>query len=227
MKIWERYFLQEIIKVFFLFISCFYILYVLIDFSTHLNSFVRSKGAYTEWMLYYAYTFAKRLTIIIPFALLIASIKTLCSLNVRNELVALLASGISIKRLMRPFLWVGLGCVLFLYITLETIIPYALKGIKRIEDSHFSKFKKEQSKEIQTLLLKDQSTLIYQGYDTSKDLFYDVYWIRSIDDIYHMKFLLPFVESPTGRFVDHLQRNPQGVLCKTETTNTKIFNEMI
>ena len=37
-KIWEKYFFCEFIKIFFLFLCCFYGLYVLIDYASHTSA---------------------------------------------------------------------------------------------------------------------------------------------------------------------------------------------
>ena len=73
MMTWERYFIKQTLKTFFLFICCFYSLYVLIDYATHLHHFHHSKTAF-QWQVvffYYLFDFIKLLEVLIPFALLI------------------------------------------------------------------------------------------------------------------------------------------------------------
>src|SRR5262245_5420866 len=86
--IWGRYFVKETLKVLILFIVCFYGLYVLIDFSSHATSYHHHHIRFrlSELTSYYLSDFVKRLDVLLPFALLISTIKTLCSLNVHNEL---------------------------------------------------------------------------------------------------------------------------------------------
>src|SRR5436190_24088446 len=115
-KIWERYFLKQMLKVFFLFLFCFYGLYVVVDYASHTSALPHHQTQVPgqELIRYYLFVFASRAEILIPFALLIAVIKTLITLNTHQELVALLASGVRLKTLMRPFILMGLVCTLFL-----------------------------------------------------------------------------------------------------------------
>src|ERR1700722_2577297 len=85
--IWGRYFLSQMLKCFFLFIFCFYGLYMLIDFSSHATHFHHSHQAilWKEVGLYYLADFSKRVEVLIPFALLISTIKVLTSLNQHHE----------------------------------------------------------------------------------------------------------------------------------------------
>src|SRR5947209_8253825 len=116
-KIWERYFIRQFIRMFFLFLGCFYGLYVLIDYASHTSALANHhvQIAWQEIARYYLYVFASRAEILLPLALLIALVQTICSLNMHHELVAFMASGFPPKTLMRPFLIFGLLCVFLMY----------------------------------------------------------------------------------------------------------------
>ena len=88
---------------------------------------------------YYAYDFVQRAEVLIPFALLISTIRVLTGLNANHELVALMASGIPLKRLLRPFILVGLLLTALLYVNTEFSLPHALKEIKHISESKMRK----------------------------------------------------------------------------------------
>lgn len=232
-KIWERYFLWEVCKSTLFFLFCFYGLYVLIDYASHSASFHRHhiKFQWLEVALYYFCEFAKRVEVLLPFALLIATIRTLSALNVHNELIALMSSGISMRTLMRPFVFLGLFCTFLMYLNIEIILPIAMKELKLIDDRReLQKAKHRQKAAAQHLSLEDESTVIFQRYDSSQNFFFDAYWIRSIDDVYRIKYLYPnnLTEDriPTGKFVDHLVRDAQGQLVVMETLDTKAFPNM-
>lgn len=229
MKIWERYFLRETLKSFFLFIFAFYGLYVLIDFSSHASSF-HYNHIHFQWrelILYYLSEFGKRADILIPFALLVSTIRTLCQLNVHQELVALMASGVKLSTLMRPFILLGLLFTALIYLNTEFVVPKALKTIKQIDDTHKRlKNKSDELPSVQHIILEDGSTLIFQSYDSSQQLFHDVYWIRSIDSIAHIKYLSPYEDPPTGRFVDILKRNGKGDLQSVASYPERKFPEI-
>lgn len=228
LKIWERYFFREVIKSCLFFLMCFYGLYVLIDYASHTGSLHRNH-VHFQWVetsIYYACEFASRLELLLPLALMLATIRTLCALNVHNELIALMSSGISLQTLLRPFLIVGLAGTIFAYMNTEFILPFASKKLKYINDSRSrNKVSYEGQFSAQHLLLEDRSTLIFHSYDTIDNIFFDVYWIRNINDIYRIKYLSP-LPSPKGRFIDHLIRNKQGELTVVSSFQERLFPEM-
>ncbi len=222
LKIWQRYFLKQFLQVFFLFLFSFYGLYVLIDYANHTSPLPSHslQIAWTEIARYYLFVFASRAEILLPLALLVAFVKTVTGLNIHHELMALMASGISLKTLMRPFLSVGLCCVALLYANEQFLLPQAMKKLKRIEEERKNK-KSRQQREVaaQSLILADKSLLIFQHYEATQERFFDVYWIpslpsRSIDKIYRMKFLAPSLDPPMGFFVDELVRQEGGEILQ-------------
>jgi Predicted permeases len=214
--IWERYFLRETLKTFALFLFCFYGIYALIDYSNHASSFKHYHFTILDVLKFYAYEFVSRMDVLIPFAILIACVRTLCSLNTHNELVALMASGITMKRLLLPFVAVGLFFTGIVYIGTEVLQPMAAKYNTQLDHSR-AKAKQKKHLPIQQLALEDNSSLIFQSYDTNSQYFFDTYWVRSVDDIYRIRKLYPYAEIPKGEVVERLQRNPQGNLVPTES----------
>jgi lipopolysaccharide export system permease protein len=188
---------------------------VLIDFTSHATHFHHTHQAihWPEVGLYYLSDFAKRMEVLIPFALLLATIKVLCSLNIHHELVALMASGIPLKLLLRPFLLLALICIILLYANTEWLVPRAMNALKTIEETH-QRQRRQALKlpTVQHLVLEDESTLIFQHYETSRLLFFNAYWIKSIDDVMHLETLDPYAEVPTGYGVDRFVRLPSGQL---------------
>lgn len=229
-KIWERYFLGEFIKTLLFFLSTFYTLYVLIDYANHTATFHRYhiQFQWKEFFLYYLCEFAIRLEVLLPFALLVTTIRTLCNLNLHNELIALMSAGNSLKMLMRPFVMLGVICAGLMYLNNEFILPTAMQELKKIEESRSRESKKfRQDATVQHLLLEDGSTIVFGSYDSSHDLFLDAYWIRSLEDVYRIKFLSPnLLGIPHGEFVDHFQRGTKGELTKTEMIAAASFPGM-
>ncbi len=227
--IWERYFIKETLQVFFLFLFCFYGLYVLIDFSSHAALFHHHHIRFrlVEIGFYYLCDFIKRLDVLVPFALMIATIKTLTSLNVHNELVALMASGIRLKSLLRPFIFLGLCCMALIYANTQWLVPSALNALKQIDETRSNQKNKAGVTTAQHLLLEDESTLLFQNYDSAKKLFFDAYWIPSLNDVYRIKYLYPYADVPTGHFVDHFMRNDAGELVLHGSFTSRPFPEIL
>ncbi len=219
MKIWQRYLLREILKVFFLFLGCFFFLYALIDYSTHMQDFFADKRIQiTHIAVYYFFHLIKRADLLIPLALLISTLKVLFSLNVRGELIALQSSGFPRKKILQPFFSVALVCALFNLASSEFLLPSTLNYLDRFRREHFKHRDSDHHKEpVHVLRLKDRSKIIYQIADPDKKTFRDVFWVRSSDEIWRMKSLSIDSENPIGFYVDHLQRNKDGNFEKLES----------
>lgn len=226
LMIWERYFLRELLKIFSLFLFTFYGLYVLIDYSNHAKQFQHYHFSVSNVVFYYAYEFITRMDLLVPFAILIAGIKTLCSLNTRNELTALKMSGVPLKRLLLPFILFALFFTSMLYVNTEFFLPNAVKYHKKLD---FTRAKEKQKKRnhpfIQQINLEDNSSLIFQAYDSSQDRFFDVFWIRSIDEVYRMRYLF-LRPTPLGESVQQLKRDNHGSLTITQSFDQKEFPDM-
>jgi lipopolysaccharide export system permease protein len=227
-RIWERYFFFRLAKSTLLFIVSFYALYVLIDYASHTTKFHHHhvKFQWLEVTRYYSCEFIRRLDVLLPFALLIATIQTLCNLNSHNELIALMSSGLSLKRLMRPLLLFALLCTGLVYLNSECFLPWASQQLKRIEDrrSH----EKQKLREITTaqhIILPDHTLLLFQDYNADQKEFFDVYWVRTIDDLYRMQSLTSG-QPPIGRHIDHLVRNETGQLVSRQSVTERAFPEI-
>lgn len=229
LPLWQRYFLREILKVFFLFLSCFCLLYILIDYSMHMQEILKNKSlSLLELIYYYAMILSKRCDLLLPLSILIATVKVLTSLNHKNELLALQTGGISLHALTRPFFFVGLLCVGMNYLNFEILTPKSLHYIDSFEQTFLKKRKlsKKPTPSIQALLLEDGSHFLYQSYDPIQKEFFDVFWIHSIDKLYHMKTLSLSPAFPLGTYVDLMKRNEQGRIQKVFSYPTYSFETL-
>ncbi|QVL57251.1 MAG: LptF/LptG family permease [Simkaniaceae bacterium] len=228
-KIWQRYFLVEILKTFFLFLLCFFILYALIDYSMHMQEIMKNKRiSIVDLAIYYGMLFSKRCDLLLPLSLLIASVKVLTSLNRRNELLALQTSGIAVHRLTRPFFFVGLICVGLSYCNFEVLAPKSLNYIDHFEKKYLKKksTRKVKKSAIHALPLEDGTRLLYQKYDAEEKEFFDLFWILSIDELYHIKTLKVTGADPVGAFVDHMVRNEKGEIKKVASYPSLPFKNL-
>ena len=228
-KIWQRYFLVGILKTFFLFLLCFFILYALVDYSMHMQEIMKNKRiSIGDLAIYYGMLFSKRCDLLLPLSLLIASVKVLTSLNHRNELLALQTSGIAIHRLTRPFFFVGLICVGLSYSNFEILAPKSLNYIDHFEKKYLKKksARKVKKQAVHVLPLEDGTRLLYQKYDAENKEFFDLFWILSIDEIYHTKTLKVTDSGLIGNFVDHLIRSEEGEIKKIASYPTYFFKDL-
>lgn len=217
--IWQRYVLGSLLKGFLFFLFCFFFLYSLIDFSTHSQDFfIKGSLNFSKLSSFYSYQFIKRLELLLPLSLLISTARTLTTLNASRELVALQASGLSLKKIFRPFFQLAVVCSLLGYCNEEVFIPKWTASFTETKHARTKNpLKKTSRKQFTVLCLNDSSKLIYQSFDPEKNVFFDVYWITSFNDIWRMKYLNADPKEPIGQFVDHIVRNKEGLLEKKES----------
>jgi len=213
--IWKRYFYKEIIRTFCFLLFGFYALYIVLDLMTHIKDLRTQSTSFSTWAIYYLCTFSRRLDVLIPFSVLIGTIRILIALQTRNELVALLASGVPLRTLFGPFIKASLVASAILYANFEWALPIAQPRAIFIQENDFGKRHFEDvTVPIHEVLLKDASRMIYRSYNPIVHQFQDVFWIASLDKVYHMKTLTCETERPTGKMVDLMARNSQGELEK-------------
>lgn len=225
--IWERYLLRELLKVFFLFLGCFFFLYALIDYSMHAQDFITDEHIQISHIgTYYIFQFIKRADLLVPLALLISTLKVLLALNTHGELVALQACGLPLKKIFRPFFFLGLLCTLFNLVSSEFFLPSSLNHLDSFRAEHFRHSRRGKRKEpVHVLPLKDHSKIIYQTEDKEKKLYFDVFWIRSVNEIWRMASLSTDPKNPVGNFVDELKRNAEGNFEKKESFDQYRFDK--
>jgi len=224
--IWQRYLFKETAKTFALFLIGFFSLYALIDYSLHMQDFVLNKKLQLGHLItYYFSQFIKRQELLIPLALLIATLKVLFSFNKKGEIIALRASGISKHAILQPLFLLAILAFVFNLISNQFFLPHSLNSLAKFRKEHFHQSQHASRKEsIHVLTLKDRSKLIYRDKDTHSDLYNDVFWIRSPNDLWHMQSMSSPFQAPTGHYVDHLVRNAQGVFEKVESFEKYIFH---
>lgn len=222
-KLWARHFYSQVIKLFLFIIVCFYGIYVLIDYASHSRSF---HSGWQTIFYHYLIEFIQKIDVLVPFALLIATVRTLCRLNSLNEMVALRASGVPLKTLLRPFIIFGCACTLLLIANNEFFMPTAIQKQHKLAQQHEkSKHKGKHHSAIQQLMLEDGTSVIYSKYEAAEKQFIDAYWIKSIDELYHMK-KLSHEMTPLGIKVDVMERNANGELVLTQSFDNKAFPEL-
>lgn len=225
-KLWERYILYELTKLFVFLLAFFYFFYVLVDYSVHTKGFHQEGLSFGEITLYYFCQFSKQAGILVPVALMISSVKVLTTMNLRGEIVALAAAGISFKRLMRPLLLFAFACTMLLYLNIQFIQPLSLGRLHLFEEHYFKGHSKEEKPLVHSLLLQDNTLLLYQRFDPATGAFFDVFWINSFDRLYRIKNLYPFEKVPFGTNVDLLTREKSGEIVRESTFDRLSFPEI-
>lgn len=133
MRVIDRYVLREYLVPLGYVLSAFCLLYVLLDLCSNFSDFAEARAPIAGVFLYYFYYlfsvngFVPFIVVVLPIALLLAALYTLTQFARHNELTAMCASGVSIRRLMVPFIAVGLAASIGSAIIQETLGPAATR----------------------------------------------------------------------------------------------------
>lgn len=113
MKILVRYLFINLLKPLLYLLLAFTLLFVVADLTNTLENFIEADASAGTVFKYYALLIPSVLIYIVPLCLLLATLYSLSMLTRHSEIVAMRASGVSIYRIVRPFLFMGLLCFLF------------------------------------------------------------------------------------------------------------------
>jgi lipopolysaccharide export system permease protein len=126
----DRYVLREWLRVFLVTLLGFPILVIVIDLTDKLDTYL-SRGIKTQAVaLSYVFDLPEKMFLVLPVAVLFATVFTVGSLGRHSELTAAKASGISFHRLVRP-LFLAAGAAFIGGLLLGEIAPVATS--KRLE----------------------------------------------------------------------------------------------
>lgn len=223
MKIWEKHFFFETLKVLLFFLVVFWGLYVLIDYASHSGTFYHhtESVSFLQMIIFYTGELIRRSEVLLPFAILVGAVRVMTKLNTRNELVALLTSGLSFKRLLVPFVAIGLLGTLLLYLNEELLLPWAIENSRSFGEASPEKLRGE----VQHLRLKDGSLLIFGSHQKADTNLHDVWWIPSINELWRFK-TLSIEAIPKAAQGEYFSRNNEGTIVLKERFNDRLFPEI-
>jgi lipopolysaccharide export system permease protein len=121
----DRYLLRRFLTPLTYCLAAFSMLVVIWDLFDHFGDIIKAKPSFFLIVRYYIGVLCPALEYLLPASLLLATIYTLWQLTRNNELIAMRVNGISLHRIMLPFLWIGLACSIFNGIIGATLAPRA------------------------------------------------------------------------------------------------------
>jgi len=145
MKLMDKYLLREHLLSLFYCIITFCMIQIISDLFANLSDFMKAETPFRLIGLYYVLQLAFTMEYLVPAALLLATLYTLWQLTRHNELTALRASGVSLYRIMFPFMCVGFVFALLTTALKEFVSPRANMWTKQFQKDKFEIKEKEAS----------------------------------------------------------------------------------
>lgn len=223
MLIWQKHILKKISFTFLFFLLCLFGVYVLVDLSAHGVRFF-SKTGIKDLSIYYLLSFSVLFDLFLTLSFLLSTMRVLYDLNAHREVLALQMASISKKKLLTPFFVFAGVLSLICYANTQWIFPIAQDQVNSFKQAYKSKKPKVEVPGIYTVSLEDESEIVYQRYNPKNKELFDVFWIRSPADLWHMKSLN--IDSLEAKSVDHFIRKDR-MLEKLESFEEKHFREIV
>ena len=142
-RILDRYIIIKYIVTFLTMLVLFIPISVLVDLSQKIDNFNQHEVP-TSDILWYYYNFIWHFGFILfPIFLFLSVIWFTSKLSSNSEVIAMLGSGISFNRYLRPFLVAALLISVGAFVAGQFIVPTASKNIKEFEFTYFKSSKKD------------------------------------------------------------------------------------
>lgn len=125
MKLIDRYLLGTLLAPLFYCLFAFSMVFIVYDLFDNLSDFIKAGTAFTGVVRFYVNRVPSNLWLIAPISILLAVLYSLSQLTKHNEMTAMRASGVSLYRLLLPFIGVGLASSLTVGYVNEEIGPRA------------------------------------------------------------------------------------------------------
>lgn len=171
MKKLDKYILGKYLSSFFFSLILFTIVTVVIDISEHTDDFAKSGLPASRIITDYYFGFIPRIVaMLFPLFIFISVIFFTSKMAGRSEVVAILSSGVSFNRYLRPFMIGGLLMATMLWFGYQTVIPKANLKWSEFEKNYVKVNSKggKKSTYIQNLYFKERpgTWVGIKGYDT-------------------------------------------------------------
>jgi lipopolysaccharide export system permease protein len=121
MRLLDRYVIRNFLEAYAYCIAGFISIWLIFDISDNISVFIEGHLGFIRVMRYYLSQLPQILVILLPVSLLLALLFVLGRMSRANEIVSMLTAGVSVPRLLRPVVIVGLVTV-----AASTALNYAL-----------------------------------------------------------------------------------------------------
>ena len=126
-KILDQYIFKKFISSLLIILTTFIIIFLIVSIIDFLDKFIKYDLTSKEILLYYIYTIPWFINIALPMSLLISTIFTLGTLQKNNEITAIKASGISVRRIGLSILISGVIFCFLLFFFENTVVVNSIQ----------------------------------------------------------------------------------------------------
>lgn len=139
MRILNKYITREFLKIFFLSLSAFIIIYLVVDILNNVHHFIRRGVPLLTTIEFFVFKIPLIVVQVAPVATLLSSVITFGVLSRNSEITAMMAGGISLYRVTAPAIGISLLISIASFVINESVLPYTNQRIRYIENTQVKK----------------------------------------------------------------------------------------
>ena len=172
MKKFDWYIIKKFLSTFFFTISLILIIVIVFDISEKIDDFLRSGVSVEKIIFQYYLNFIPYFgNLFSPLFIFISVIYFTSKMADNSEIIAILNSGMSFSRLLRPFIFCAIFLASLSFILGNFIIPETNKERIDFENKYIKRKQKKRIKNIHMQIQKDQY-IYMESYNRSKNIGY-------------------------------------------------------
>ncbi|HTN46844.1 MAG TPA: LptF/LptG family permease [Flavipsychrobacter sp.] len=164
MKKLDWYILKKFLGTFFYAILILAVIIAVIDYSEKVDEFVKRRAPLTLILNYYKNFLPQMIAFLFPLFIFIATIFFTSKLANQSEIIAILASGVSFPRFLRPYLIGALLLCGFSYLANNYIIPRTNKELLVFKNKYIDNLSTSSGRNVH-LRLSENLYVYMQNYD--------------------------------------------------------------
>ncbi|MFC1480350.1 LptF/LptG family permease [Candidatus Omnitrophota bacterium] len=153
MRILEKYVLKSYVASFFFCISLLIVLGVIGDIMSFLQEIFENNIPLASILSFYCHLAPFAFVNMVPFACLLSAVYVFNSLSKNHEVTAVVASGLSLWKLLRPILFVTFLLCLATFIINDKVVPSTMEKANRIRQEELEQGRDETSSDIKDLAI--------------------------------------------------------------------------
>lgn len=143
MKILDRYLYTSFLTPLIYCLLAFGMIYVIYDLFDNMQDFIHAETPLPEIVRYYLMLQPAVMIYIVPISLMLSELYTLSHMTKNNEITAMRACGISLYRIIAPFILISLFASITVAIVHETVGPWAAWNSEQFVSSQTHKGKQD------------------------------------------------------------------------------------
>jgi lipopolysaccharide export system permease protein len=135
LRILDRYIIKNFLASLFYCLFIFAVLYVVVDVFSNLDEIIKSRTSLTDLRDYYTNLLPIIFVQMAPMSVLLATLYSLGNMVRNREILAMRASGISLLRIVQPYILLALGMSVVVFLVNNQLVPEATLNSQRIKET--------------------------------------------------------------------------------------------